>query len=86
MENIIEEGEIKGAIDPINILQTKTILKQMENSVCKITTNKLGTGFFCNIELNQKIIPVLITNYHIINDEFLESGKTDFIQKQCKTH
>ena len=80
MEIIIEEGEIKGAIDPVNILQTKTILKQMENSVCKITSNKSGTGFFCNIELNQKIIPVLITNYHIINDEFLESGKTINIQ------
>ena len=80
MEIIIEEGEIKGAIDPVNILQTKNILKQMENSVCKITSNKFGTGFFCNIELNQKIIPVLITNYPIIYDEFLESGKTINIQ------
>ena len=25
-----------------------------------------GTGFFCKIEYNNKKIPVLITNYHII--------------------
>ena len=46
MENIIEEGEIKGAIDPITIIQTKIILKQMENSVCRISGIKFGTGFF----------------------------------------
>ena len=74
MENIIEEGEIKGAIDPASMQQTKAILEQMERSVCRITSeNKNGSGFFCKIELNNKKIPVLITNYHIIRDEFLDS-------------
>ena len=74
MENIIEEGEIKGAIDPVTLQQTKTILEQMEKSVCRITTDyKNGTGFFCNIEANKEKIPVLITNYHIISDEYLDS-------------
>ena len=73
MENIIEEGEIKGAIDPVSIQQTRTILEQMEKSVCKIISDRNGTGFFCKIELNNKKIPVLITNYHIISDEYLDS-------------
>jgi len=75
MENIIEEGEIKGAIDPASLLQTKTILTQMEKSVCKITSDKCGTGFFCKIELNKVKIPVLITNYHIINDKMIENER-----------
>ena len=75
MENIIEEGEIKGAIDPASLLQTKTILTPMEKSVCKITGDKCGTGFFCKIELNKVKIPVLITNYHIINDKMIENER-----------
>ena len=75
MENIIEEGEIKGAIDPASLLQTKTILTQMEKSVCKITSDKCGTGFFCKIELNKVKISVLITNYHIINDKMIENER-----------
>ena len=75
MENIIEEGEIKGAIDPASLLQTKTILTQMEKSVCKITSDKCGTGFFCKIELNKVKIPVLITNNHIINDKMIENER-----------
>ena len=75
MENIIEEGEIKGAIEPASLLQTKTILTQMEKSVCKITSDKCGTGFFCKIELNKVKISVLITNYHIINDKMIETER-----------
>ena len=80
MENIIEEGEIKGAIDPITIIQTKIILKQMENSVCRISGIKFGTGFFCKIDLNNEKIPVLITNYRIINNDYIDSEKTIKIQ------
>ena len=75
MENIFEEGEIKGAIESVTKLQTKTILNQMENSVCKIIGNKNGSGFFCNIEKNKEKIPVLMTNYHIIDDNFLKNEK-----------
>ena len=72
MSDIILEGEIKGAVDPVTISQTKTILKQMQNSVCRISGDNFGTGFFCKIDTK----PVLITNYHIINDEFISSGKS----------
>ena len=87
MENIIEEGEIKGAIDPITKQQTRTILEQMEKSVCRITSDNLnGTGFFCKIELNNRKIPVLITNYHIINDKFLDSKQEIrlYFSNECK--
>ena len=35
----------------------------------------IGTGFFCKINYNYKQIPVLITNYHIISDEFIKNKK-----------
>ena len=74
MEIIINEGDIRRAIEPATMIQTKTILEQMEKSVCKILgDNKNETGFFCKIEINNEKIPVLITNYHIIKDELLES-------------
>ena len=76
MSDIILEGEIKGAIDPATISQTKTILKQMQNSVCRISGDNFGTGFFCKIDKKKGKLPVLITNYHIINDEFISSGKS----------
>ena len=85
MEEIIEEGEIKGVIDSVSKHQTETILKQMENSVCRIVSDKNGTGFFCKIELNGEAIPVLITNYHIINDEFFDKEKMIkiYFRKDC---
>ena len=87
MENIFEEGEIKGAIDSVTILQTKTILNQMENSVCKIIGNKKGSGFFCKIEKDKEKIPVLMTNYHIINDNFLKHEKIlkIYFRDKCKS-
>ena len=72
----VPEGKIIGAISPVPLLQTETILQQMKKSVCRISCNKNhGTGFFCKIEKNKKKIPVLITNYHIIDDETVNSGE-----------
>ena len=80
MEEKIEEGEIKGAIEPATMRQIETILNQMKRSVCKILEPKYATGFFCNIEINNKNTPVLITNYHVIDDTFLEKGKKIKVQ------
>jgi len=80
MEEKIEEGEIKGAIEPATMRQIKIILNQMKKSVCKILEPKYATGFFCNIEINNKNTRVLITNYHVIDDEFIESGKKIKVQ------
>ena len=71
----VTEGRIKGAI-PEQLLKT-TNLYDMEKYICKIKLSEknFGTGFFCIIEYNNKIIPALITNYHVISDEFLEKNK-----------
>lgn len=72
-ENIIDEAFITESSLQISMETTEIILKQMKKSVCKILNgNKKGTGFFCNIPLqNDKIIKVLITNYHVIGDKDL---------------
>jgi len=53
---------------------SKKIIEQMEKNICKITIDKnQGTGFFCEIpfENKEKLLPVFITNNHIINKDFL---------------
>ena len=60
---------------PVTINSTKIILKQMENCVCKINnSNGKGTGFFCYIPYNNKNLPVLIANNHIINEEIIKKN------------
>ena len=66
----IEEGLIKGAKEPVPIY--KTDLKEMGKCICKINGNKIGTGFFCRINYLDYSIPVLITNNHIIDENFME--------------
>ena len=54
---------------------TKKILDQMEKNICKIKiNNEQGTGFFCKIPFptKEKMLPVFITNNHIIDEKFLE--------------
>ena len=75
MEGRYEEGLIKGSIDWITIEKTETILDQMKKCVCKVIGNKIGTGFFSKISYQNKIIPVMITNYHIVDDDFMEKNK-----------
>ena len=69
----VYEGIIPGA-KPWQLLE-KTNLSVLENYICKIKSDNIGTGFFCKFECNNKKIPVLITNYHVINDEFLNHHK-----------
>ena len=70
MSEIIEEGKCYGAIEPITINQTELILNQMKKSIFKVKGKKDGTGFFCHINK----IPVLMTNYHIIDDNMVKSN------------
>ena len=58
-----------------NIKIIETILKQMKYSVCKIISQMKGTGFFCKIKCDNKDIPVLITNYHILNESIIKNEK-----------
>ena len=75
MEGRIEEGNIKGAIETISIEKAEKIIDQMKKCVCKIKGNKIGTGFFCQIKYQKEKIPVLMTYYHIIDDNYIENKK-----------
>ena len=48
--------------------------KRMNNSVCRIFNNGKGTGFFTKIPYNNKLLPVLITNNHIINQNDINNN------------
>ena len=72
-EEIIQEGIIPKAedIQPLN----QTELKHKEKCFCKIIGNKVGTGFFCKITYEDKFIPVLITNYHVLDDNYIHKNE-----------
>ena len=72
MEENVEEGQIKGSIDIISIDKINLLSKQMKKYICKIDGNKKGTGFFCKINYENKLIPVLMTNYHVVNSDYFE--------------
>ena len=81
MENLerIEEGLIKGAVDAISIEKFEKLLIQMKKCICKIKGRIVngkqleGTGFFCKIDYEYELIPVLITNFHVIDDDYMKN-------------
>ena len=66
---------INSLIDPVNIEETKKILNQMTNCVCKIKSNN-GTGFFYKIPFYSNTLNILMTNYNIINENYIKKNKT----------
>jgi hypothetical protein len=77
MEDGINEIYINLYPRPVTIEGTKKILHQMENNICKIFLKNggIGTGFFVKISYNNDIIPVMITNHHILDQEYLKENK-----------
>ena len=76
MEEDINEKELRKYPNAITYECTEKILDQMKSKVCNIKIKKgLGTGFFCKIPFptKDKLLPVLITNNHIIDEKVLES-------------
>ena len=69
-----KENVLVGYPNIISYECTKKIKEQMEKNICKINIGKSqGTGFFCKIpfpDLNN-MLPVFITNNHIIDKELL---------------
>ena len=62
---------------PVSMSGTETILNQMKNCVCKIKINQLyGTGFFCKIPYKNETMNVLMTNYHVLDENFYGEKKT----------
>ena len=76
MEDKYEEGTIPGAKDPEPLEASEH--KDKGSCICKIIGKKgtIGTGFFCKIEYEKELVPVLITNYHVIDDKFVESNNS----------
>ena len=73
----MEDTTIKKEISPITKKDSKKIINQMENIICKIYKNdgKKYTGFLCNIISNNIIIPVLITNNNILDEQYIKENK-----------
>jgi len=73
---IIKEKELKNKPVAISYENTEIILDQMKKNICKIKMRdgSQGTGFFCKIPFPDKdnLLPVLITNNHVINQELLQ--------------
>ena len=69
-----DEGIIIDSVDFVTIKQTETILMQMKKSICKIKGKLIGTGFFCHINYENKDIPCLMTNYHILDNDYIKKN------------
>jgi len=86
--NYIKEGNLKNISKPISIDDMKIITEQMTKSVCMIKSNYnlYGTGFFCLIPFPDKknLLPVLITNNHIINEKDIK-GKIIYFSLHMNT-
>ena len=77
MENNNKGKNIKNAIEPVSIATTEKIIYQMKNCVCKIYYNNdsKGTGFFTQIPYKNELIKVLITNNHVLDENYLKNNE-----------
>ena len=71
MGNKVEETRIIGAKEPVPLDTSE--YKDKGSCICKISAKSIGTGFFCKMTYENELVPVLITNYHVIDDKFIES-------------
>ena len=69
------EGYLSNYPKYISLDCTEKIMDQMKSKVCKLKLNNgtKGSGFFCKIPFQNKMIPVLITNNHIIDEKELNN-------------
>ena len=76
MSDDIKEKYIKTSPKPVSFEGTKKILSQMNDGVCRIYNHHCkGTGFFTKIPFKSKLLPVLITNNHVIDKNDLKNNK-----------
>ena len=64
--------------NPINIEQLQRIINLSKKSVVKIKKQNMAsnTGFLCNVHFpDKKTLPILITSYHILNEDDITVGK-----------
>ena len=74
MSERIDEGIKTDVVDFVTIKQRELILMQLQKSICKIKGKLTGTGFFCYINYENKNIPCLITNYHVLDDKYIKDN------------
>ena len=73
--DVIKEKSIKGQVEPFENNKFNFLSKEAKKSICKISNlNAKGTGFFCTIPIKNKNINVLVTNYHVLNENHLKEG------------
>jgi len=76
MLDSMEENSISTSPVPISLKVTEKIIEQMKsNSICRIDNNGNGAGFFVKIPYKSRLLPVLITTNHIINQDDILSNK-----------
>ena len=76
MEDSKKEKYINTSPSPVSLKGTETIIDQMNNCVCRIYNNGKGTGFFTKIQFKNKLLPVLVTNNHVIGVKDIENKKS----------
>ena len=68
MDEIIKEKYIIKSPEPVSLEKSEVIIDQMKKCVCRIYyNNNMGTGFFIKIPYKSKLLPILMTNNHIID-------------------
>ena len=75
--NINQEALFQKQPSPVSIQGIKTILSQLKNCICQVYQKNggKGTGFFTKINFKSKLLPVLITNNHVLKEEDIENNK-----------
>ena len=78
--NSVPYDQYLGGLPPLTSTQNKMILSQLEKTICKIQklNGIIATGFLCRIPFpnNSRLLPVLITNNHVLNKEDIQLYKT----------
>ena len=71
------EKKITNYPEFVNIKGTEIILEQMKKSICKIYKGEgeSGTGFFCCIPYKDQELEVFITNYHVIDENYIKNNE-----------
>ena len=68
------EKLINTSPEPVTVEGTEKRLNQMNKCVCKIYNKCEGTGFFTKIPFNNILLPVLITNNHVLGENDIKKN------------
>ena len=80
MSERTDKGTTTDAVDFVAIKQREIISMQLQKSICEIKGKLTGTGFFCYINYENKNIPCLMTNYHVLDDKYInDNNKIELI-------